>query len=146
MVQGAAHEGRFLRRPAALQESCFGRLEHHCQCFGPELPQVVPSGRVRAAQIRSGYHHSSLHHLQGLQGVCHNYCQVCSFIWLFSRHFNFNFSRYTYGKPVKGEATITMYPTIFSGLIQPIFQNPVRKVVAIDGKANVEFDIVKELG
>jgi CD109 antigen len=56
------------------------------------------------------------------------------------------FFRYTYGKPVKGEATITMYPTIFSGLIQPIFQNPVRKVVAIDGKANVEFDIVKELG
>ncbi|CAB3366518.1 Hypothetical predicted protein [Cloeon dipterum] len=55
-------------------------------------------------------------------------------------------AKYTYGKPVKGEATVTMYPTIFSGLIQPIFQNPVRKVVAIDGKANVEFDIVKELG
>ncbi|XP_059473013.1 CD109 antigen-like isoform X2 [Neocloeon triangulifer] len=55
-------------------------------------------------------------------------------------------AKYTYGTPVKGEATVTMYPTIFSGIIQPIFQNPVRKVVAIDGKANVEFDIVKELG
>lgn len=53
--------------------------------------------------------------------------------------------RYTYGKPVKGEATITAYPTIFSGVLQPIFQAPVRKVVAIDGKASAEFDIAKEL-
>nr|XP_018897644.1 PREDICTED: CD109 antigen-like isoform X2 [Bemisia tabaci] len=54
-------------------------------------------------------------------------------------------AKYTYGKPVKGEATITAYPTIYSGVIQPIFSNPVRKVVPIDGKAVVEFDIVKEL-
>ncbi|XP_011255612.1 CD109 antigen isoform X2 [Camponotus floridanus] len=54
-------------------------------------------------------------------------------------------ARYTYGKPVKGEATITAYPDIFSGVIQPIFQQPVRKVVPIDGKAIVDFDILSEL-
>ncbi|KAF4518646.1 hypothetical protein B566_EDAN005973 [Ephemera danica] len=54
-------------------------------------------------------------------------------------------SKYTYGKPVTGEATITAYPTIFSGIIQPIFQPPIRKVVPINGKASVEFDIAKEL-
>jgi hypothetical protein len=53
--------------------------------------------------------------------------------------------RYTYGKAVRGEATVTVYPTYYSGLLQPIFQNPVRKVVPIDGKANVEFDITKDL-
>jgi CD109 antigen len=54
-------------------------------------------------------------------------------------------NRYTYGKAVKGEATVTIYPTYYSGLLQPIFQNPVRKVVPIDGKVNVEFDIAKDL-
>ncbi|EZA52046.1 hypothetical protein X777_09067 [Ooceraea biroi] len=54
-------------------------------------------------------------------------------------------ARYTYGKPVKGEATITAYPDIFSGVIQPIFQQPVRKVVPIDGKITVDFDILTEL-
>jgi CD109 antigen len=54
-------------------------------------------------------------------------------------------TRYTYGKAVKGEATVTIYPTFYSGLLQPIFQNPVRKVVPIDGKVNVEFDITKDL-
>lgn len=53
--------------------------------------------------------------------------------------------RYTYGKPVKGEATITAYPDIFSGVIQPIFQNPIRKVIPIDGKVTVDFDIAREL-
>lgn len=55
------------------------------------------------------------------------------------------FARYTYGKAVKGEATVTIYPTYYSGLLQPIFQNPVRKVIPIDGKASVEFDITKDL-
>ncbi|KAG7209379.1 hypothetical protein KM043_015478 [Ampulex compressa] len=54
-------------------------------------------------------------------------------------------AKYTYGKPVKGEATITAYPDIFSGVIQPIFQQPVRKVVPIDGKVTVDFDILHEL-
>ena len=54
-------------------------------------------------------------------------------------------ARYTYGKAVRGEATVTIYPTYYSGLLQPIFQNPVRKVIPIDGKANVEFDITKDL-
>ncbi|KAL0273724.1 UNVERIFIED_CONTAM: hypothetical protein PYX00_006334 [Menopon gallinae] len=54
-------------------------------------------------------------------------------------------SKYTYGKPVKGEATVTAYPLYYSGFIQPIFETPIRKVVPIDGKAVVDFDIVKEL-
>lgn len=55
------------------------------------------------------------------------------------------FLRYNYGKKVKGTATVTAYPTIYSGVIQPIFQNPVRKVLPIDGSATVDFDIDKEL-
>ncbi|TGZ53482.1 Uncharacterized protein DBV15_09937, partial [Temnothorax longispinosus] len=54
-------------------------------------------------------------------------------------------AKYTYGKPVKGEATITAYPDIFSGVIQPIFQQPVRKVVPINGKVTIDFDILSEL-
>ncbi|KAK0179673.1 hypothetical protein PV327_005405 [Microctonus hyperodae] len=54
-------------------------------------------------------------------------------------------AKYTYGKPVKGEATITAYPDIFSGVLQPIFQAPVRKVVPIDGKVTIDFDIASEL-
>lgn len=38
-----------------------------------------------------------------------------------------------------------MYPTIYSGVIQPIFQNPIRKVVPIDGSVTVEFDINKDI-
>ncbi|XP_063245195.1 CD109 antigen-like isoform X2 [Bacillus rossius redtenbacheri] len=54
-------------------------------------------------------------------------------------------AKYTYGKPVKGEATVSAYPIYHSGVLQPIFQNPVRKVIPIDGKAVVDFDIAKEL-
>ncbi|KAK6619003.1 hypothetical protein RUM44_003385 [Polyplax serrata] len=54
-------------------------------------------------------------------------------------------AKYTYGKAVKGEATVTAYPLYYSGFIQPIFETPIRKVLPIDGKAIVEFDIVKEL-
>lgn len=53
--------------------------------------------------------------------------------------------RYTYGKAVKGEATVSVYPRIHSEIIQPIYQSPARKVIPIDGKAVVEFDIVKDL-
>ena len=38
-----------------------------------------------------------------------------------------------------------MYPTIRSGVIQPIFQNPVRKVYPIDGDLTVNVDVGKEL-
>jgi CD109 antigen len=70
-----------------------------------------------------------------------------------SKHVQFKESRvtatihakYTYGKSVNGEATITAYPDIFSGVIQPIFQQPVRKVVPINGKVTVDFDILSEL-
>uniref|UniRef100_A0A2H8TEP0 TEP1-F n=1 Tax=Melanaphis sacchari TaxID=742174 RepID=A0A2H8TEP0_9HEMI len=54
-------------------------------------------------------------------------------------------AKYTYGKPVKGEATVSVYPEYYSDLIQPIYQNPLRKVVPIDGKTVVQFDVVKDL-
>ncbi|XP_023015119.2 thioester-containing protein 1 allele R1 isoform X1 [Leptinotarsa decemlineata] len=50
------------------------------------------------------------------------------------------------GRKIQGEATVTAYPTIYSGVIQPIFQNPIRKVQEIDGSITVEFDIEKDLG
>ncbi|XP_072395001.1 thioester-containing protein 1 allele R1-like [Diabrotica undecimpunctata] len=54
-------------------------------------------------------------------------------------------TKYNYGNKVKGEATVTVYPTIYSGVIQPIFQNPIRKVFPIDGTETVEFDIGRDL-
>ncbi|XP_052132451.1 CD109 antigen-like [Frankliniella occidentalis] len=54
-------------------------------------------------------------------------------------------ARYPYGKPVRGEATVTAYPTYVSDVLQPVFEAPVRKVVPIDGKVLVEFDVQKEL-
>lgn len=37
------------------------------------------------------------------------------------------------------------YPDIFSGVLQPIYQAPSRKVIQIDGKVTVDFDIMSEL-
>ncbi|XP_065223295.1 CD109 antigen-like isoform X2 [Planococcus citri] len=54
-------------------------------------------------------------------------------------------AKYTYGKPVKGEATISVNPNIYSGVIQPFLLNPIYKVVPINGKAVVEFDLTKDL-
>nr|XP_022900872.1 CD109 antigen-like [Onthophagus taurus] len=55
-------------------------------------------------------------------------------------------ANYDYGKKVQGDATVTVYPTIISGVIQPIYENPIRKVVPIDGKTTVNIDIARELG
>ncbi|KAI4464831.1 macroglobulin / complement [Holotrichia oblita] len=52
---------------------------------------------------------------------------------------------YDYGKKVRGDATITVYPTIYSGVIQPFLTNQIRKVIPIDGSATINFDIDKEL-
>ncbi|KAK9872958.1 hypothetical protein WA026_020307 [Henosepilachna vigintioctopunctata] len=52
---------------------------------------------------------------------------------------------YHHGAKLEGEATISAFPTIFSHVIQPIFQNPIRKVISIDGSATVEFDIDRDL-
>ncbi|XP_073987023.1 CD109 antigen-like isoform X2 [Rhodnius prolixus] len=54
-------------------------------------------------------------------------------------------AKYTYGRPVKGEATISVAPSYVSDILQPIFMQPVIKTIPIDGKAVVEFDIVKEI-
>ncbi|XP_039279526.1 CD109 antigen isoform X2 [Nilaparvata lugens] len=54
-------------------------------------------------------------------------------------------AKYTYGRNVKGEATVTAYPQYYSSIIQPVFHAPVRKVIPIDGKVTAEFDLVKEL-
>ncbi|XP_055295249.1 thioester-containing protein 1 allele R1-like isoform X3 [Sitodiplosis mosellana] len=54
-------------------------------------------------------------------------------------------TKYTYGKPVKGEVTVAVYPKTY-GSFQPFANNLItRKVSKIDGKAYVEFDIAKEL-
>lgn len=50
------------------------------------------------------------------------------------------------GQNIIGELTLSVYPVFFSGVIQPIFQAPVRKVMQIDGYADVEFKIKDELG
>jgi len=68
---------------------------------------------------------------------------VLFFYWL--HHILLSRFRYTYGKPVKGEATVSVYPEYYSDLIQPIYQNPLRKVVPINGKTVVQFDVVKDL-
>ncbi|XP_055853354.1 thioester-containing protein 1 allele R1 [Episyrphus balteatus] len=54
-------------------------------------------------------------------------------------------SRYAFGKPIKGEATISVYPKFFGSLQPFVFDLITRKVVPIDGKAYVEFDIKEEL-
>ncbi|XP_077291239.1 CD109 antigen-like isoform X2 [Arctopsyche grandis] len=50
------------------------------------------------------------------------------------------------GQNIIGELTLSVYPVFFSGVIQPIFQAPVRKVMQIDGYTDVEFKIKDELG
>lgn len=55
-------------------------------------------------------------------------------------------AKYTYGKPVKGQATISAYPVLWLGAVQPFIQdNIVRKVVPVDGKGFAEFDIREDL-
>lgn len=55
-------------------------------------------------------------------------------------------AKYTYGKPVKGQATISAYPVLWLGAVQPFIQdNIARKVVQVDGKGSAEFDIRNEL-
>lgn len=54
-------------------------------------------------------------------------------------------AKYTYGKPVKGEATVTVQPTFYGGW-QPVMTDLVsQKTVKIDGKGNVEFDMKTDL-
>lgn len=54
-------------------------------------------------------------------------------------------TKYTYGKPVKGELTVSVYPKTY-GSFQPFALNLIaRKAMKIDGKAFVEFDILEEL-
>ncbi len=55
-------------------------------------------------------------------------------------------AKYRHGGPVKGEATISVFPKYKSSYLQPIFSEPLRKVVDISGSVDVEFDLAKELG
>lgn len=55
-------------------------------------------------------------------------------------------AKYTYGKPVRGQATISAYPVLWLGAVQPFVQDSiVRKVIEVDGKGTAEFDIRSEL-
>ena len=55
-------------------------------------------------------------------------------------------AKYRHGGPVKGEATVSVFPKYKSSYLQPIFSEPLRKVVDISGSVDVEFDLAKELG
>ncbi len=52
---------------------------------------------------------------------------------------------YHYGGPVKGEATVSIFPKYKSSYLQPIFSDPFRRVVAIDGTGEIRVDVAKEL-
>ncbi|CAH2104660.1 unnamed protein product [Euphydryas editha] len=54
-----------------------------------------------------------------------------------ARHFN--------GLPVKGELTISAYAVFFSGLLQPVFSTPARKVIEFDGQASMVYDLKTDL-
>ena len=56
-------------------------------------------------------------------------------------------STYHHGGPVKGEATVSVFPKYKSSYLQPDFllSAPVRRVVDISGSVDVEFDLTKEL-
>merc|ERR1719334_524294 len=54
-------------------------------------------------------------------------------------------ANYALGRPVKGTATIAVYPRSKSGSLQPIFSEPLRQVIDISGKVDVEFELAKEL-
>ncbi|XP_076058869.1 CD109 antigen-like [Oratosquilla oratoria] len=52
---------------------------------------------------------------------------------------------YTYGKPVKGEVTIQVTPTYKYGYLQAPYDDPIRKVVHIKGKADVTLHVFDDL-
>ncbi|CAG5022083.1 unnamed protein product [Parnassius apollo] len=54
-----------------------------------------------------------------------------------AKHFN--------GLPVQGELTISANAVFFSGLLQPVFSSPARKVVEFNGHADVTFDLKTDL-
>ncbi|KAH9632718.1 hypothetical protein HF086_013090 [Spodoptera exigua] len=54
-----------------------------------------------------------------------------------AKHFN--------GLPVRGELTISAYPVFFSGVLQPVVAAPTRKVVDINGQAQITFDLNTDL-
>ncbi|KAI8427884.1 hypothetical protein MSG28_002244 [Choristoneura fumiferana] len=54
-----------------------------------------------------------------------------------ANHFN--------GLPVEGELTISAYAVFFSDILQPVFSNPARKVVDINGHAEVTYDLKTDL-
>ncbi|XP_013181291.1 PREDICTED: C3 and PZP-like alpha-2-macroglobulin domain-containing protein 8 [Papilio xuthus] len=54
-----------------------------------------------------------------------------------AKHFN--------GLPVQGELTISAYAVFFSGVLQPVFSTPARKVVDLNGQAEVTFDLKTDL-
>ncbi|KAJ6646228.1 CD109 antigen, partial [Pseudolycoriella hygida] len=54
-------------------------------------------------------------------------------------------AKYTYGKPVKGQAVVTIGPRVYGGY-QPLVGNSLsRKTIEVDGKGYVEFDIKNDL-
>ncbi|XP_037031199.1 CD109 antigen-like isoform X2 [Bradysia coprophila] len=54
-------------------------------------------------------------------------------------------AKYTYGKPVKGQAVVTVGPKVYGGY-QPLVSDLLsRRTITVDGKGYVEFDIKNDL-
>ncbi|KAG7311407.1 hypothetical protein JYU34_002449 [Plutella xylostella] len=54
-----------------------------------------------------------------------------------AKHFN--------GLPVRGELTLSSYAVFFSGVLQPIFSSPSRKVIDFNGQTEVTYDLKTDL-
>lgn len=55
-------------------------------------------------------------------------------------------AKYTYGKPVKGEATVSAYPDFRFHYVQPFERDVItRKTIPVDGKGSVEFELRDEI-
>ena len=53
-------------------------------------------------------------------------------------------ANYDLGRPVKGTATIAVFPKYKSGYLQPIFKEPYRQVIDISGKVDVEIPVARD--
>lgn len=46
---------------------------------------------------------------------------------------------------MRGELTLSAYAVFFSGILQPVFSSPNRKVITFDGNAQVTYDLKTDL-
>eukprot|EP00094_Tigriopus_californicus_P007480 TCALIF_07202-PA protein Name:"Similar to CUBN Cubilin (Canis familiaris)" AED:0.20 eAED:0.21 QI:0/0.76/0.57/0.97/0.85/0.88/35/0/3998 len=54
-------------------------------------------------------------------------------------------ANYHHGGAVKGEATIAIFPKYKSSYLQPVFSEPIRRIIDINGQVDLTLDLAKEL-